>query len=52
MDWIIFYLVPVASLIALGFAWFFYKKMKQESEGTPDMIRIAANVREGANSCS
>ena len=50
MDWIIFYLVPVASLIALGFAWFFYKKMKQESEGTPDMIRIAANVREGANS--
>ena len=50
MDWIIFYLVPVASMIALGFAWFFYKKMKQESEGTPDMIRIAANVREGANS--
>lgn len=48
MDWTLFCVVPLASLIALGFAFYFYKKMKQESEGTPSMVRIAANVREGA----
>ena len=29
-----FYLVPVASLFALGFAYYFYKRMMRESEGT------------------
>lgn len=48
MDWSLFCLVPFASLVALGFALYFYKRMKKESEGTSDMIRIAANVREGA----
>jgi K(+)-stimulated pyrophosphate-energized sodium pump len=48
MNWSLFCLVPFASLVALGFALYFYKEMKKESEGTSDMIRIAANVREGA----
>ena len=44
----LFYLVPVASLIALLFAWIFYHKMKQADEGTPTMRQIAQFVREGA----
>ncbi len=44
----LFYVVPVASLIALFFAWFFYHQMKKESEGTPTMKEIAQYVREGA----
>ena len=44
----LFYIVPVASLIALFFAWFFYHQMKKESEGTPTMQEIAQYVREGA----
>ena len=34
---LIFWLVPVASLIALGFAWHFFRSMMKESEGTPRM---------------
>ncbi len=44
----IFWLVPGASLLALGFAWYFYKKMKAESEGTERMKEIASHVRQGA----
>lgn len=44
----LFYFVPVASLVALFFAWFFYHKMRQEDEGTPKMKEIAKYVREGA----
>lgn len=42
------YFVPVASLVALFFAWFFYHQMKKEDEGTPTMKEIAQYVREGA----
>jgi K(+)-stimulated pyrophosphate-energized sodium pump len=45
-----FYLVPVASLFALGFAYYFFKKMMKESEGTEQMKTIAKYVREGAMS--
>ena len=45
---LIFWLVPVASLIALGFAWHFFRSMMKESEGTPRMKEIAAHVRKGA----
>lgn len=45
---LLFYFVPVASLIALGFAYFFYKQMLKESEGTPTMKEIAEHVRKGA----
>ena len=44
----LFYLVPVAAVIALLFAWIFLRQMKKESEGTPTMKEIAQYVREGA----
>lgn len=44
----IFWLVPAASLIALGFAWYFFRQMKKQSEGTDRMKEIAAYVRQGA----
>ncbi len=45
-----FYLVPAASVVALSFAFYFYKKMMKESEGTEKMKSIAGYVREGAMS--
>ena len=45
---LLFWLVPAASLIALGFAFYFYKKMLKKDEGTPTMREIAAHVRKGA----
>ena len=50
MDNILFWLVPVASVLALCFAYYFHKQMMKESEGTPQMIKIAAAVRKGAMS--
>lgn len=44
----IFWLVPVASIIALVFAYNFYKGMKKEYEGTEIMRKIALHVRQGA----
>ena len=44
----IFWLVPVASVIALCFAWYFYANMKRQSEGTERMKEIAQHVRQGA----
>ena len=44
----LFYIVPLASLLALGFAYYFYKNMKKEDEGTETMKKIAQHVREGA----
>lgn len=44
----LFCFVPVASMIALFFAWLFYHQMKKENEGTPTMKEIAQYVREGA----
>jgi len=43
-----FYLVPFASLVALSFAYYFFKNMKGKSEGTEKMKTIAQFVREGA----
>jgi len=45
-----FYFVPFAALTSLGFAYYFFKKMMQESEGTDQMKSIAQFVREGAMS--
>jgi K(+)-stimulated pyrophosphate-energized sodium pump len=50
MDNILFWLVPVASVLALCFAYYFHKQMMKEGEGTPQMIKIAAAVRKGAMS--
>ena len=50
MDQLLFWVVPTASVLALGFAWHFHRQMMKESEGTPQMIKIAAAVRKGAMS--
>ena len=50
MEQILFWLVPVSSVLALGFAWYFHRQMMKESEGTPQMMKIAAAVRKGAMS--
>lgn len=47
MDYII-YLVLAASVVALGFAYYFYKSMLGEDEGTDLMKKIALHVRNGA----
>ncbi|HKI89113.1 MAG TPA: sodium/proton-translocating pyrophosphatase, partial [Draconibacterium sp.] len=44
----IFLLVPFASILALVFAWIFFKSMMKNSEGTDRMKEIAQYVREGA----
>ena len=43
-----FWLVPVASVVALGMAFFFFRQMMGEDEGTPRMREIALYVRKGA----
>ena len=43
-----FWLVPVASGVALGMALFFFRQMMAEDEGTPRMKEIAGHVRRGA----
>ncbi len=50
MEQVLFWLVPAASVLALGFAYYFHRQMMKESEGTPQMIKIAAAVRRGAMS--
>ena len=42
------WIAPVGSLFALGFAYFFYKSVMRQNEGTPAMREIAQAVREGA----
>ncbi|MBP5368334.1 MAG: sodium-translocating pyrophosphatase [Bacteroidales bacterium] len=44
----IFWLVPAASLLALTFAFIFFKQMMKEDEGTDLMKKIASHVRKGA----
>lgn len=44
----VFWLVPVASLVALCMAWVFFKQMRKADEGTPRMKEIAEHVRKGA----
>lgn len=46
----IFFLVPIAAIVALGFALYFFKQMMRESEGSDTMKKIAQYVREGAMS--
>lgn len=44
----LFYLVPAAAVVALSFAWIFFRQMMKESEGTVTMKEIALYVRKGA----
>ena len=46
----IFMIVPIASILALALAFYFYKQMMKESEGTEMMAKIASHVRAGAMS--
>ncbi|MBR1415990.1 MAG: sodium-translocating pyrophosphatase [Prevotella sp.] len=43
-----FWLVPIASVVALTMAWLFFRSMMQADEGTPRMREIAGHVRRGA----
>ena len=45
---LVFWLVPIASIVALGMAWHFFRQMRKEDEGTPRMAEIAEYVRRGA----
>ncbi|MDR1866163.1 MAG: sodium-translocating pyrophosphatase [Bacteroidales bacterium] len=45
---VLFWIVPAASLLALGFAYYFFKDIMKESEGTDTMKEIAQHVRQGA----
>ncbi len=42
------YIVLAASLLALGFAYYFYRSMLRKDEGTELMKKIASHVRKGA----
>ena len=44
----VFWIVPVASIVALSMAWYFFKSMLSSDEGTPRMKEIAKYVRDGA----
>jgi K(+)-stimulated pyrophosphate-energized sodium pump len=44
----LFWIVPIASVIALVFAWLFFRQMMKQDEGTDRMKEIAQYVREGA----
>ena len=46
----LFWLVPISSVLALLFAWYFYKQLMKTDEGTPQMQKIALHVRKGAMS--
>ena len=44
----VFWLVPVASIVSLGMALYFFLQMKGADEGTDRMKEIAEHVRKGA----
>ena len=44
----VFWLVPIASVVALAMAGYFFRQMRKEDEGTSRMIEIAEFVRKGA----
>jgi len=48
MDSPYFWIVPVSSLLALAFAFYFFRQMMAESEGNDTMKKIANHVRMGA----
>ena len=46
----IFWIIPIAAIAALGFAFYFFKWMMKKDEGTDLMKKIASHVRVGAMS--
>ena len=45
---LLMYVVLAASMLALGFAYYFYRSMLKKDEGTELMKKIASHVRKGA----
>ena len=45
---LVFWLIPIACIVALGMAWYFFRSMMNEDEGTDRMKEIAEHVRKGA----
>ena len=45
---VFFWLVPIASVVALSMAWLFFRQMIKADEGSPRMREIAGHVRRGA----
>lgn len=50
MEHFLFWLIPCSSVLALGLAWYFYRQMMHEDEGSDQMRAIALHVRQGAMS--
>ena len=50
MENLLFWLVPAASIVALCLAYYFFRWMKKQDEGTDQMRKIASHVRKGAMS--
>ena len=46
---LLWWLGPLAAILALVFAYYFYRQVMNESEGTESMIEIAQAVRDGAS---
>ena len=44
----LFWLAPVGALVALAFAWLFFRDMRRQDSGSEQMQRIGAHVRAGA----
>ena len=44
----LFLLAPLGSMMALVFAFYFYKDMVRKDPGTPEMQKIAGYVKKGA----
>ena len=44
----VFWIIPLASVCALAMAWYFFRSMMKEEEGTARMAEIALYVRRGA----
>ncbi|PID85288.1 MAG: sodium-translocating pyrophosphatase [Chloroflexi bacterium] len=47
LPWL-WWLGPLAAILALAYAYYFYRQLMGHSEGTPKMIEIAQAVRDGA----
>lgn len=47
LPWL-WWLAPIAAILALGYAYIFYRQVMKQSEGTSRMIEIAQAVRDGA----
>lgn len=45
---LIFWIIPAGAILALAFAYYFFRQMMRESEGTDRMKDIASHVRKGA----